>query len=238
MCPSCAKRRNYVRLRPEGEESLVVLREVSAGDVPRIPIPCWPEVENVLNGGFVVGTVIGLYGIPGIGKSTLALHLADALAALGPVGYLSSEQLVPHVKLTANRVGLQDSGVLVGYYTSVDEMEAAMEELPLRFVVVDSLQGCCEKGAETESAKRLVRAARTRGCAMLLVLHTTKEDTYSGPRAVEHEVDGMLELSMNENGPGLHLTVVNKYRYGPVGRHAAIGRAENGRLYDMRYGPF
>ena len=242
MCPACAKRRNYVQLRPENEDPLMVLREVSAGDVPRIPIPEWPEVESALHGGFVVGTVTALYGAPGIGKSTLALHLAHALAALGPAAYLSSEQLVPHVKLTAIRVGLQDSGVLVGYHASVDEVESALESVPLRFAVVDSLQGCCEKGAETEAAKRLVRAARLHGCALLLVLHVTKDGDYSGPRAVEHEVDCMLELAMlNPEKPEDHrlgLTVVNKYRYGPIGRKAEIGRSEGGRLWDMSHGPF
>lgn len=235
-CSHCARRGNHVRLREEGEEPLSRLAEVSADDVPRLPIPCWPEVENALHGGFVLGTVMGLYGEPGIGKSTLALHLADALAAMNPTAYLSTEQLVPQVKLTAVRIGIPESHVLVGYQESVEEIEETLDVSPIRFCVVDSLQGCCERGEEISAAKRLTHAARRRGIAMLLVLHTTKDGDYSGPRAVEHEIDGMLSLT--SNGAGLTLTVESKYRYGPVGRRAQIGRSESGRLWDLTYGPF
>lgn len=237
LCSSCAKKRNYVQMRPEGEAPLTSLRTVSADDVPRLPVPHWPGVENVLYGGFVVGTVTALYGVPGIGKSTLALLLADAMTALGPAAYLTTEQLVPQVKLTAVRVGIPDSEALIGYYTSIHEVEHALEEVPLRFVVLDSLQGCCAKGEETDAAKRLVQAARRHTCAMLLVLHTTKDGDYSGPRAVEHEVDGMMSLTENEETSRIELTIVDKYRYGPVGRTTTLGRSESGRLWDTTYGP-
>lgn len=238
-CPSCAKRGSHVQLRPEGEEPLARLADVSADDVPRLPIPCWPQVEDALFGGIVLGTVLGLYGEPGIGKSTLALQLADALASLGPSAYLTTEQLVPHVKLTAVRVGMPDSRVLVAHLQSVEEIEEAMDSAPLRFVAIDSLQGCCERGEEVPATKRLVHAARRTGCAMLLVLHTTKDGDYAGPRAVEHEVDGMIALTSDEGDSSkLTLTVVDKYRYGPVGRRASIGRSGSGRLWDMTYGPF
>lgn len=240
ICPACARKRNYVQMRPESEAPLAPLRDVSADDVPRLPIPCWPELENALNGGFVVGTVTTLFGAPGIGKSTLALQLADALATLGPSAYLTTEQLVPQVKLTAVRVGVAESSVLVGHHTSVEEVERALTLIRLRFVVVDSLQGCCAKGEEEAAATRLVEAARRHGCAMLLVLHVTKDGDYSGPRAVEHIVDGMLCLepfSASAADTTLGLTVTDKYRYGPIGRIAQIGRSESGRLWDCTYGP-
>ena len=243
-CPACVKKRNYVQMRPESEAGLTALADVSSVDVPRLPIPCWPEIENAIHGGFVLGTVMALYGAPGIGKSTLALQVADAMATLGPSGYLTSEQLVSQVKLTAVRVGVSESSVLVGYITAVEEVERAMRETALRFLVVDSLQGCCLRGEEEPTAKRLVQAARSHHVTMLLVLHSTKDGDYSGPRAVEHEVDGMLclEPAMTDHGPdpalGTTLTVVDKYRYGPIGRVARIGRSESGRLWDMSYGPF
>lgn len=238
-CPACARRGSHVKLREEGEEPLARLADVSADDVPRLPIPCWPQVEDALFGGFVLGTVCGLYGDPGVGKSTLALQLADALASLGPAAYLTSEQLVPQVKLTAVRVGIAESSVMVGYVQGVEEVEEALDAVPARFAVVDSLQGVCQHGEGVEATKRIVHAARARGCALLLVLHATKEGDYSGPRAVEHEVDGMICLASDEaNTSVLTFTVVNKYRYGPVGRRASIGRSESGRLWDMTYGPF
>lgn len=243
-CPSCVRKRNYVQMRPEHEAGLTALSEVSSEDLPRLPIPCWPEVENMIDGGFVSGTVLALYGTPGIGKSTLALALADAMATLGPAGYLTSEQLVPQIKLTAVRVGISESSVLVGHVTTVEEVEQALRENKLRFLVVDSLQGCCMKGEEEVTAKRLVHAARSHQVAMLIVLHSTKDGDYSGPRAVEHEVDGMIEMgpALTDKGPdpvfGAVLTVVDKYRYGPIGRTARVGRSENGRLWDMSYGPF
>lgn len=237
ICPRCVKKRNYVQMRPESEAALTPLRAVSADDVPRLPVPRWPEVENMLYGGFVVGTVTTLYGAPGVGKSTLALQLADAMATLGPAAYLTTEQLVPQVKLTAVRVGVDKSGVLVGYHTSVEEVERIMAETPLRFAVVDSLQGCCLRGEEPEAAMRLVQAARRHSVAMLLVLHATKDGDYSGPRVVEHQVDAMVCMEADCTlGP--HLTVVDKYRYGPIGRVAVMGRNESGRLWDRTYGPF
>jgi len=235
-CPACAKKRNYVQMRPESEALLAPLHLVSADDIPRLPIPCWPEVENMLNGGLVVGTVLAVYGPPGIGKSTLALQLADAMATMGPAAYLTTEQLVPHVKLTAVRVGIGESTVMVGYHTSVDEVERVMGETPLRFIVVDSLQGCCLRGEEPEAAMRLVQAARRHAVAMILVLHATKDGDYSGPRVVEHQVDGMVSFD-EDSTLGPHLTVVDKYRYGPIGRTAKLGRSETGRLWDGGYGP-
>lgn len=241
LCPSCAKKRNYVQLRPESEAALAPLHSVSGDDVPRLPIPCWPEVENILNGGFVLGTVTAFYGAPGIGKSTLALQLADAMATMGPAAYLTTEQLVPQVKLTAIRIGCDRSGVLVGYHSHVEEVERVLSETPLRFAVVDSLQGCCLRGEEPEAAMRLVQAARRHAVAMLLVLHATKDGDYSGPRVVEHQVDGMVCMETTEWTPGFEngatLTVVDKYRYGPIGRKAKLGRTVEGRLYDLTYGP-
>lgn len=239
-CPACARKRNYVQVRPESESALSPLHAVSADDVPRLPVPCWPEVENMLYGGFVVGTVTALYGAPGIGKSTLALQLADAMATIGPAAYLSTEQLVPQVKLTAVRVGLDRSAVLVGYHTTVEEVERIMAETRLRFIAVDSLQGCCARGEEPEAAMRLVQAARRHACAMLLVLHATKDGDYSGPRVVEHAVDGMVSMEPPQDNRigGAVLTMVDKYRYGPIGRIATVGRSESGRLWDKSYGPF
>ena len=112
ICRSCMKRKTYVQVRPEGELPLARLCDVSATDVPRLPVPGWPGIEDVLFGGFVLGTVTALYGAPGIGKSTLALQVSDAMTALGPSLYLTSEQLVPHVKLTATRIGVADSTVM------------------------------------------------------------------------------------------------------------------------------
>jgi DNA repair protein RadA/Sms len=223
-------------MRPESEAALSPLHQVSADDIPRLPIPCWPEVENMLNGGLVVGTVLALYGPPGIGKSTLVLQLADAMATMGPSAYLTTEQLVPQVKLTAVRVGVADSGVLVGYHTRVEEVERVMAETALRFIAVDSLQGCCLRGEEPEAAMRLVQAARRHAVAMVLVLHATKDGDYSGPRVVEHQVDGMVSFD-DDATLGPHLTVVDKYRYGPIGRIAKLGRSDTGRLWDGGYGP-
>jgi DNA repair protein RadA/Sms len=158
------------------------------------------------------------------------------MATMGPSAYLTTEQLVPQVKLTAVRVGVGESGVLVGYHTSVEEVERVMADTALRFIAVDSLQGCCLRGEEPEAAMRLVQAARRHMTAMILVLHATKDGDYSGPRVVEHQVDGMVSFDQDAT-VGPHLTVVDKYRYGPIGRVAVLGRSTTGRLWDGGYGP-
>lgn len=236
-CQSCAKRKNYVQVRVEADAGLQVLSKVRADDVPRLPIPEWPGVENALHGGFVLGSVTALYGDPGAGKSTLALQLADAMASLGPSGYLSSEQLVPHVKLTAVRVGLHESPVLVGAVNIVEEVEAHAHKIGFRFLVVDSLHNLAGEGTTPETTRRLVALARARRFAMLLVLHVTTEGDYSGPRAIEHEVDCMTRLACDEAGV-YRLDVIGKYRYGPVPRSAKLGRRESGGFFDWQFGPF
>lgn len=230
-CQSCAKRKNYVHVRPESEAGLQVLRQVRANDIPRLPIPEWPGVENALHGGFVLGSVTALYGDPGAGKSTLALQLADAMASLGPSGYLSSEQLVPHVKLTAVRIGLHESPVLVGSVNIVEEVEAHAHKIGFRFLVVDSLHNLGGDGTVVDKTQRLVSLARARRFALLIVLHVTTDGDYSGPRAIEHEVDCMTRLAC-EDGLTWRLDVIGKYRYGPVPRSAKLGRETHGGFFD------
>jgi DNA repair protein RadA/Sms len=162
------------------------------------------EVDRVLGGGLVPGSAVLLGGEPGVGKSTLILQLADALAATGaPVLIASAEESVDQVALRAGRLGLSDPGVAVVSDPDVDAVIAAATEVAPFALVVDSIQTVAAaevSGAPggvaqvREAVARLIHFAKSSGVAVVLVGHVTKDGSIAGPKLVEHAVDVVLYL--------------------------------------------
>lgn len=162
------------------------------------------EVDRVLGGGLVPGSAVLLGGEPGVGKSTLILQLADAVAASGaPVLIASAEESVDQVALRAGRLGLSDPGVAVVSDPDVDAVIAAAAEVSPFALVVDSIQTVA--AAEVlgtpggvsqvrETVARLIHFAKESGVAVVLVGHVTKDGSIAGPKLVEHAVDVVLYL--------------------------------------------
>jgi DNA repair protein RadA/Sms len=161
------------------------------------------ELDRVTGGGFVVGSAVLVGGDPGIGKSTLLLQGAAALAQAGKrVIYVSGEEAVAQVRLRAQRLGLGDSPVLLASETNVEIILATLQNGPAPdLVIIDSIQTLwtdrvdSAPGTVTQvrtSAQALTRFAKKSGAAVVLVGHVTKDGQIAGPRVVEHMVDAVL----------------------------------------------
>jgi DNA repair protein RadA/Sms len=161
------------------------------------------ELDRVTGGGFVVGSAVLVGGDPGIGKSTLLLQGAAALARSGKrVVYVSGEEAVAQVRLRAQRLGLADSPVLLASETNVEIILATLQKgPPPDLVIIDSIQTLWTDRVESApgtvtqvrtSAQALTRFAKKSGACVVLVGHVTKDGQIAGPRVVEHMVDAVL----------------------------------------------
>jgi DNA repair protein RadA/Sms len=177
------------------------LAEVAVADAARIKTGVG-ELDRVLGGGVVPGSLVLIGGDPGIGKSTLLLQASQALArAAGAVLYVSGEESAAQVKLRADRLGLDAPELFVLAETRLEAIEAHVGEVQPRALVVDSIQtvylGDLESAPGSvsqvrECGGRLMMLAKRRGVAVFLVGHVTKEGALAGPRVLEHLVDTVL----------------------------------------------
>ena len=158
------------------------------------------ELDRVLGGGIVAGSVILIGGDPGIGKSTLLMQAASNLIENAPVLYVSGEESKAQLKLRAERCGVSGE-LLVMTETSVSAIENEVERTKPAFLIIDSIQTmvCTEiasaAGSVTqirEVTSALTRIAKVNGCAVFIVGHVTKEGAIAGPRLLEHMVDTVL----------------------------------------------
>ena len=160
------------------------------------------ELDRVLGGGVVRGSLVLIGGDPGIGKSTLLLQAARALArATPPVLYVSAEESAAQVKLRADRLGISGEGLLLWAETDLTAVQAEVDTIKPRALVVDSIQTVFLPELESapgsvaqvrECGARLMTLAKGRGIATFLVGHVTKEGALAGPRVLEHLVDTVL----------------------------------------------
>jgi DNA repair protein RadA/Sms len=181
----------------------VPLGEVEAPRVERLGTGIG-ELDRVLGGGLVPGSLVLIGGAPGIGKSTLTTAALANLAASGRrVLYVSGEESAAQVKLRAERLGAHALGVPIVADTDLDAVLATLESERPEVCVVDSVQVLYDPaltGAPgsvsqvREVAGRLMRVAKARGIATLLVGHVTKEGSLAGPRVLEHLVDCVLSF--------------------------------------------
>jgi DNA repair protein RadA/Sms len=185
-----------------------------------------PEFDRVAGGGLVAGSALLVAGDPGIGKSTLLLQVAAGLAAAGvPSVYISGEEAPEQIRMRAARLGIAEAPLQLAAATSVRDILASLDqsESP-RAVVVDSIQtmfvDTLDSGPGTvaqvrASAQELIRLAKRRGQAMMLVGHVTKEGQIAGPKVLEHMVDTVLYFE-GERGHQFRILRAVKNRFGPT----------------------
>lgn len=194
-------------------------------EAPRLPSGI-AEFDRVTGGGFVRGSVLLIAGDPGIGKSTLLIQVAAALAGAGQRAiYISGEEAVAQVRLRAERLGLAKAPVELAAETSVEDIIATLSEGKTpRLVVVDSIQTMWTDMVESApgtvtqvrgAAQVLIRFAKRSGAAVILVGHVTKEGTIAGPRVVEHMVDAVLSFE-GEGSHQFRILRAAKNRFGPT----------------------
>jgi len=197
----------------------------TAGEAPRTGTGIG-ELDRVTGGGLVTGSALLVGGDPGIGKSTLLIQAAAAVAqAGGRVVYVSGEEAVGQVQMRARRLGLAQAGVELGAETSVEDILATLEAAaPPRLFIIDSIQTMWTDAIESApgtvaqvraSAQALIRYAKSSGAAVVLVGHVTKDGQIAGPRVVEHMVDAVLYF---EGDPGHQFRILRavKNRFGPT----------------------
>lgn len=180
------------------------------------------EVDDVLGGGVVPGSVTLLAGQPGIGKSTLLLQFAHALSAHAKVLYVSGEESAHQVASRANRLKAGGTALKLATSNSADDVAATIASGEYQLVVVDSIQTLSVSAIAsaagsvaqiTNSTQLLTVAAKQSNTAILLVGHVTKEGSIAGPKVLEHVVDTVLQLEGDRYG-GFKILRAVKNRFG------------------------
>lgn len=227
FCPQCGSTNPLVEVGVVASTVpavVVGLAAARASSQDRVPTG-WPEVDRVLGGGLVKGSVVLLGGEPGVGKSTLLLQLAGGLAAQGEeVLVVSAEESVDQVAMRAERLGVASPGIGLVADDDVDAIISLASTAAPALLVVDSIQtvGVPEIAAAPggvaqvrESAARLIRLAKTTGSVLVLVGHVTKDGGLAGPKTLEHMVDVVLYLE-GDTDRGLRVLRSSKNRFGPT----------------------
>jgi DNA repair protein RadA/Sms len=183
------------------------------------------ELDRVLGGGLVAGSVSLLAGEPGIGKSTLLLQALSTMAARGSRCLLvCAEESVEQVRLRADRLGVPPPSLLIIAETSLPVVLAVAETLAPDVIAVDSIQTVYDPDAPgapgsvtqvRDCAQRLVRYAKERCVAAVLVGHVTKDGAIAGPRVLEHIVDTVLSFE-GDRDHGVRTLRALKHRFGPT----------------------
>ncbi|HEY1064096.1 MAG TPA: DNA repair protein RadA [Candidatus Saccharimonadales bacterium] len=182
------------------------------------------EVDAVLGGGVVPGSVTLLAGQPGIGKSTLLLQFAHALSKSASVLYVSGEESAHQVASRAKRLKAGSNNLQLATSTSADDIAATIAGGNHQLVVVDSIQTLSVSAIAsaagtvsqiTNSTQLLTAAAKQANTALLLVGHVTKEGSIAGPKVLEHVVDVVLQLEGDRYG-GFKVLRAVKNRFGPT----------------------
>src|SRR5262245_36217723 len=249
-CPDCARAGSYVQLveeratpargglrvttspgvrpRPIGEISVEGGERIATGI---------GELDRVLGGGLVNGSLVLIGGDPGIGKSTLLLQASRALAEnAGPVLYVSGEESAGRVKLRAERLGIAPQALYFLAENDLQAIEAHVADLAPRALVVDSIQAVFlpplesapgSVGQVRECGARLMLLAKGRGIATFLVGHVTKEGALAGPRVLEHLVDTVLYFEGERHHAYRVLRAV-KNRFGSTNEIGVFEMAEGG----------
>jgi len=246
-CPECGEWNTLVemleaspspRAATRASSSPILLKDVPARALDRIRIPIG-ELDRVLGGGIVPGSLVLVGGDPGIGKSTLLLQLCSVLAEeRGPVLYASGEESVRQVKMRAERLGVRDSNLYLLSESSLDRIVSHVEQLSPTILIVDSIQSVYLEEINStagsvsqlrECTARLLQLAKGSGLPIFLVGHVTKEGAIAGPKLLEHMVDAVLYLE-GERFHSYRLLRSVKNRFGSTEEVGVFEMHEEGLL--------
>lgn len=207
-----------------GEQAQIkTLAEVSVEEVPRFSTASG-ELDRVLGGGLVDGSVVLIGGDPGIGKSTILLQTLCNIATRFPALYVTGEESQQQVAMRARRLGLPEDKLKVMTETNIELIIATARLEKPKVMVIDSIQTIFTEQLQSapggvaqvrESAALLVRFAKQSGTAIFLVGHVTKEGALAGPRVLEHMVDTVLYFEGESDGR-LRLLRAVKNRFGAI----------------------
>lgn len=217
------------KLEPAAVESVI------SQDMVRI-VSNIADIDTVLGGGIVPGSVVLLAGQPGIGKSTLLLQLSHAVAQSHRVLYVSAEESAHQVGMRAGRLGAGHGGLQLASSVSTDDIAVTIASGEYELVVVDSIQtvACSTVPSApgtvsqiTNSTSLLMQAAKQSGTALVVVGHVTKEGNIAGPKVLEHVVDVVLQLEGDRYG-GFKILRAVKNRFGSTSEAGIFEMADTG----------
>lgn len=236
-CPDCGRWNTFAEETQEPPKEEKKIRRAPGNGEPALPIGEIPdeaasrlssgigEMDRVLGGGVVEGSMVLVGGDPGIGKSTLLTQLAANISSRGDtVLYVSGEESARQIKLRANRLGASQSGFYVLAENDISIIEERMRAVKPRVMVIDSIQTMYRTDISSapgsvsqvrECAAHIMRLAKLDGCAVFLVGHVTKEGSLAGPRVLEHMVDAVLYFEGDRSSQYRLLRAV-KNRFGSV----------------------
>ena len=215
---------------------VVELSSISSSDQPRDPLPS-AEMNRVLGGGVVPGSVVLLAGEPGVGKSTLLLQLAQYVAAKGQkVLYVSGEESPQQIKLRSDRLGFAGERILMLAETDLASVIEKLDSIRPGLAIIDSIQTLYSDddtsspgsvGQVREAGLRLLRWAKDSGTPVFVSGHMTKDGSLAGPRVLEHMVDVVLYLESQEDG-GYRVLRAGKNRFGATTEVGVFEMTEQG----------
>ncbi len=210
QCPACKEWNTFVEepvsvtrssmVSGRSTSDIVSLSQVEADDHTRIQTEI-KELDRVLGGGIVPGSLVLVGGDPGIGKSTLLLQVCQNLSKKETVLYISGEESLSQIKLRANRMGTFTDQLKLFCETNLETIRTVIEKQRPKFVVIDSIQTMFSEGVSSapgsvsqvrESTNVFMQLAKGLGISIFIVGHVTKEGTVAGPRVLEHMVDTVL----------------------------------------------
>ena len=247
-CPDCQQWNTFVETRASATvvssrvaRPLTPPQELSSVEIEathRTPLPI-AEFNRVLGGGLVAGSMVLISGDPGIGKSTLLLQAAAAIAQNGRrVVYVTGEETVHQIKIRSERLGLDGAGLFIIADTDIEAVLGQVEQLSPGLVVVDSIQTVFSPGLEAtpgsisqvrECTVRLMQWAKSSGVAVFIAGHVTKEGAIAGPRVLEHIVDVVLYLE-GEPFSAYRLLRSVKNRFGSTNEVGVFEMKEKGMI--------
>ena len=188
------------------EKKIVALSQVNTDEQKRFQTGM-KELDRVLGGGIVPGSLVLVGGDPGIGKSTLLLQVCQKLAKERQVLYISGEESLVQIKLRANRMGNFSDNMKLFCETNLGTIRDVIEKKQPEFVVIDSIQTMYSEEVASapgsvsqvrESTNVFMQLAKGLGITIFIVGHVTKEGTVAGPRVLEHMVDTVLYFTRSE----------------------------------------
>lgn len=194
------------------------------------------ELDNVLGGGFVQGSLILLSGEPGIGKSTILLQVADHLSKELKVAYITAEESLYQIKLRGQRLNLSGKELLLLAENNLDTIINLAEKEKPSFLIIDSIQAIYDPNLESSSgsvsqvrecANKLLRLAKDKNITTILVGHVNKEGLIAGPKVLEHIVDTVLYFE-GEKFHNFRIIRATKNRFGCTDEIAVFEMKEHG----------
>lgn len=252
-CPSCNQwntmteevkdtKQEKISIASRNLAPLKNIREIKSGEKERFDTGI-SELNRVLGGGLVKGSLTLISGDPGIGKSTLLLQTASNIASkYGKVLYVSGEESEEQIKIRGDRLGINSDQLYIVSETSLDIIEAYIDQLSPIFVIIDSIQTVYKEGVTSapgsvsqvkECSNVMMRIAKGSNIPLFIVAHVTKQGELAGPRVLEHMVDTVLSFE-GERTEEFRILRTMKNRFGTTSEIGVFEMRQEGlmQVYD------